>query len=91
LPVFVYDEDLDKFRFLGSSFHLENKVLAFRGWSKERIRDIYEEMQARTEILNYLADNFPSYTDVFKTMITARNLGVWEVHRRVKEMEVPWV
>jgi flagellar protein FlaI len=31
LPTFTYDEDLDKFRFMGSSFHLENRVLAFRG------------------------------------------------------------
>ncbi len=91
LPTCVYDTDLDKFRFMGSSFHLENKVLAFRGWGKERIRDIYEELHARTEILNYLAENFPSYADVSKTMVTAKNLGIWEVHRKVKEMKVPWV
>ncbi len=91
LPTFTYDEDLDKFRFMGSSFHLENRVLAFRGWGKERIREVYEEMQARADILNYLADNFPSHTDVSKTMVTARTLGIWEVHKRIKEMEVPWV
>jgi flagellar protein FlaI len=91
LPTFTYDEDLDKFRFMGSSFHLENRVLAFRGWGKEKIRSIYEEMQARTDILNYLADNFPSYTDVSKTIITAHTLGIEEVHRRVKERRVPWV
>ncbi|HKM59257.1 MAG TPA: type II/IV secretion system ATPase subunit [Candidatus Bathyarchaeia archaeon] len=91
LPTCIYDADLDKFRFMGSSFHLENKVLAFRGWGKERIRDIYEELQARAEILNYLAENFPSYTEVSKTMITARNLGIWAVHRKIKEMKVPWI
>ncbi len=91
LPTFTYDEDVDKFRFMGSSFHLENRVLAFRGWGKDKIRNIYEEMQARAEILTYLADNFPSHTEVSKTMVTARTLGIWEVHHRVKEMEVPWV
>lgn len=91
LPTFTYDEDTDKFRFMGSSYHLENKVLAFRGWNKERIKDIYEEIQVRAEILDYLAINFPSYADVTKTMITARNAGIMEVHRRVREMGAPWI
>jgi flagellar protein FlaI len=91
LPIFIYDDDLDQFRFMGSSFHLENRVLAFRGWGEDRIRDIYEEMKARAEILNYLAENFPMHSEVSKTMTTAKTLGIWEVHRRIKEMKVPWV
>jgi archaeal flagellar protein FlaI len=90
LPTFMYDEDLDRFRFTGSSFHLENKILSFRGWGKDRLRELYEEMQARADILSYLADNYPSYSDVWKTVIAVRNEGVWQVHRRVKEMLVPW-
>ena len=90
LPTFTYDEDLDKFRFLGSSFHLENRVMAFRGWGKERIREMYAELQVRAEILDYLAENFPSFGDVAKTMTAVRNLGIWEVHRKIKEMKVPW-
>ncbi len=91
LPTFTYDEDVDKFRFSGSSFHLENRVLAFRGWGEDRIRDVYEEMKARAEILEYLAQNYPSHTEVSQTMTAARTLGIWEVHRKVKEMKVPWV
>jgi flagellar protein FlaI len=91
LPTFTYEEDVDQFRFTGSSFHLENRVLAFRGWGQDRIQDIYEELKARAEILSYLADNFPTHSEVSKTMNTARTLGIWEVHRRVKEMKVPWV
>jgi flagellar protein FlaI len=91
LPTFMYDGNLDKFRFTGSSFHLENRVLMFRGWGKERLRELYEEMQARAEILSFLAENFPSYTDVWKTIVAVRNLGVWSVHRKIKEMEVPWL
>lgn len=91
LPTFMYDGNLDKFRFTGSSFHLENRVLTFRGWGKERLRELYEEMQARAEILSFLAENFPSYTDVWKTIIAVRNLGVWKVHRKIKEMEVTWL
>jgi len=91
LPTFTYDEDVDQFRFTGSSFHLENRVLAFRGWGQDRIQDIYEELRARAEILNYLADNFPTHSEVTKTMNAVRTLGVWEVHRRVKELRTPWV
>jgi len=91
LPTFMYDEDLDKFRFMGSSFHLENRVLAFRGWGEDRIRDLYKELKAREEILNYLAEYYPTHSEVTQTMTAARTLGVWEVHRRVKEMKVPWV
>jgi hypothetical protein len=69
---------------------METKVLGFRGWGKERLRELYDEMRARADILSFLADNFPSYTDVWKTMIAVRNQGVWEVHRKIKEMKLPW-
>jgi flagellar protein FlaI len=90
LPAFMYDADMDQFRFLGSSYHMESKVLAFRGWGKERLKELYDEVQVRAEILNFLAENFPSYSDVWKTVIAVRNEGVWTVHRRIKEMKVPW-
>lgn len=90
LPTFMYDADIDQFRFMGSSFHMESKVLSFRGWGKERLRELYDEIQARAEILSFLAENFPSYTDVWKTIIAVRNQSVWEVHRKIKEMKVPW-
>jgi flagellar protein FlaI len=90
LPIFIYDPDLDHLRFMGSSFHLETKVLTFRGWGKERLRELYDEMKARAEILTFLAENFPKYTDVWKTVIEARNKGIWSVYRKVKEMKVPW-
>ncbi len=90
LPTFMYDADIDQFRFMGSSFHMESKVLSFRGWGKDRLRSLYDELQARAEILSFLAENFPSYIDVWKTVIAVRNQGVWEVHRKVKEMKVPW-
>ncbi|MEM3783665.1 MAG: type II/IV secretion system ATPase subunit [Candidatus Bathyarchaeia archaeon] len=90
LPTFIYDADLDRLRFMGSSFHLETKVLTFRGWGKERLKELYDELKARAEILNFLAENFPRYTDVWKTCIAVREKGVWEIYRRVKEMRVPW-
>ncbi|MEM2995143.1 MAG: type II/IV secretion system ATPase subunit [Candidatus Bathyarchaeia archaeon] len=90
LPTFIYDADLDVLRFMGSSYHLETKVLTFRGWGKERLRELYEELKARAEILSFLAENFPRYSDVWATVIAVREKGVWEVYRKVKEMKVPW-
>jgi flagellar protein FlaI len=90
LPSFLYDSALDKMRFMGSSFHLETKVLAFRGWGKDRLRELYDEMRARAEILSFLAEKFPKYSDVWRTVIEVKNKGVWEVHRRVKERKTPW-
>ncbi|MGQ9539162.1 MAG: type II/IV secretion system ATPase subunit [Candidatus Bathycorpusculaceae bacterium] len=90
LPTFIYDADLDRLRFMGSSFHLETKVLTFRGWGKERLRELYDELKARAEILRFLSENFPRYTDVWKTCIAVREKGVWEVYRRIEEMRIPW-
>jgi flagellar protein FlaI len=91
LPTFMYNEDSDEFRFSGSSYHLENKVLKSRGWGQDKLKDLYDEMSARAEILTYLANNYPTHTEVAKTMMAARTIGIWEIHRRVKEMKVPWV
>jgi len=90
LPTFVYDPKLDDLRFMGSSYHLETKVLTFRGWGKERLREIYREMEARAEILRFLSAKYPRYTDVWRTVIETRNKGVWNVYGRVKEGKAPW-
>jgi len=90
LPTFIYDSDLDQLRFTGSSFHLETKVLSFRGWSKDRLKELYSEMRARAEILSFLSKNFPRYLDLWKTVIAVQNRGVWEAYRKVKEMKPPW-
>jgi len=90
LPTFNYDPDTDHLRSVGSSFLLESKVLDFRGWGKEKIKDLYEELKARTEILRYLSENYPRYVNVWKTVITVQNNGVQEAYDRVKEGKIPW-
>jgi len=90
LPTFLYDPGMDRLRFMGSSYHLETKVLTFRGWGKDRLLDLYKEMKARAEILSFLSENFPRYSEVWRTIIEVQNKGVWEVYRKVKEMKVPW-
>lgn len=90
LPTFVYDPDTDSLRALGLSHMLETKVLEFRAWGKEKIPELYKEMRARAEILSYLAQNYPSFVDVWKTVIRVQNEGVWGVYERVKEGKIPW-
>ncbi|MCX8178105.1 MAG: type II/IV secretion system ATPase subunit [Candidatus Bathyarchaeota archaeon] len=90
LPVFLYDFDQDKIRFTGSSFHLETKVLTFRGWGRERLKELYDEMMARADILRFLSEKYPSYSDLWKTSIAVRDKGVWEVHEKIKEGKAPW-
>ena len=90
IPTFVYDTDTDRLRVLGSSYMLETKVLEFRAWGKERIPEIYKEMQARAEIFSYLSQNYPRFVDVWKTVVKVQNEGVWGVYEKVKEGKIPW-
>jgi flagellar protein FlaI len=90
IPTFVYDTDTDHLRALGSSYMLETKVLEYRAWGKERIPDLYKEMRARAEIFSYLAQNYPRFVDVWKTVVRVQNEGVWGVYERVKEEKTPW-
>jgi len=90
LPVFLYDPNMDQLRFTGSSFHLETKVLTFRGWGKDRIRELYQEMEARAEILRYLSEKAPSFGDVWRTVTAVQRDGVWRVYGKVREGKMPW-
>jgi flagellar protein FlaI len=90
IPTFVYDTDTDRLRVLGSSYMLETKVLEFRAWGKEKIPELYKEMQVRAEIFSYLSQNYPRFVDVWKTVVKVQNEGVWGVYERVKEGKIPW-
>ncbi len=90
LPSFIYDADRDQLMFLGSSFLLETKVLPFRGWSRSRLDELYEEMKIRAEIIRFLADKHPSYVDVFKTVIAVERFGLDEVYKKIRAGRLPW-
>lgn len=90
LPTFIYDADLDSLNFLGSSFLMELKVLPFRGWAKERLPDLYEELKIRAKILHYLSENLPSYLDVWRTVIETEHRGVDEIYKRIRHGDPPW-
>jgi len=47
-------------------------------------------MRARAEIFSYLAQNYPRFVDVWKTVVRVQNEGVWGVYERVKEEKTPW-
>ena len=91
LPVFLYDADSDSLRFLGSSYLMETKVLPFRGWGRERLPELYEELRRRAEIIRCLKERYPSYLDVWKTVIAVERYGVDPVYKRAVEGEPPWI
>jgi len=90
IPTFMYDPDTDHLRALGSSYMLENKVLEFRAWGKDKIPELYKEMRVRAEIFSYLSQNYPRFVDVWKTVVKVQNEGVWNAYERVKEGKIPW-
>ena len=90
LPIFIYDADVDSLNFLGSSYLIEMKVLPFKGWEKNRLPELYEELRIRAEILRHLSENLPSYLDVWRTAIETEHSGVGEVHKRILEGKTPW-
>jgi len=91
LPTFIYDSDEDVHRFLKMSFLLENIVLRFRGWGKERLEELYREMEVRSEILRYLAEEHPRYSDVCKTVVEVSKRGPEEVLRAIREGDTSWL
>jgi len=91
LPVFVYDADKDELRFTGSSILLEAKVLPYRGWGTDKIPKLYEELRVRAEILKFLSENYPSFRDVWKTVIEVENRGVESVYKDIKGGVLSWL
>ena len=57
---------------------------------KERLPELYEEMEKRAVILQYLAEKHASYTDVFRTVAEVNRRGVDVVYRRILRGDKPW-
>jgi len=91
IPTFIYDPDADTHNFMKLSFLLENVVLPFRGWGKERLPDLYREIEVRKEIIKYLAERRPRYRDVWRTVIEVDRVGVDRVYEALREGEPSWI
>jgi len=91
LPTFMYDPDTDTHNFMKISFLLENVVLPFRGWGKERLPELYKELEMRKEILSYLAEKHPRYMDVWRTIIEIDRRGINDVYSMIEKGEAPWI
>lgn len=91
LPTVIYDPDTDSHDFMKMSYLLENVVLRFRGLGREKLHELYEELEMRKEILRYLVEKRPRYMDVFKTVVEVNGRGVKEVYKHIKEDETPWL
>jgi flagellar protein FlaI len=90
LPVFLYDADDDSLRFMETSYLLETRVLPYRGWGKERLPELYDEMERRADIIRCLKERYPSYADVWRTVIAVERSGVDSVYERAVRGKPPW-
>ena len=90
MPSFIYDFDRDSISFTGASLLLEYKVLSARGWGRDKLPNLYEELMKRAKILEYLAENHPKYEHVFKTVNEVNRRGVSHVYERIMRGEKPW-
>ncbi len=79
VPSFTWDPVSDKFQFSGrgASYLLEEKIATLKGIPRNRLNEIYEELELRRMYLQMLADkNIVNYFDVYKAVVRAYSLGI---------------
>jgi len=90
LPTFIYDPNRDKLDYTGMSMLLETKVLSYRGWGREKLDQLYRELEMRAEIIEWHMNNAPRYLDLWKTMIEIGKTSIETVHQKIRRGEKPW-
>ncbi|QIW22712.1 flagellar protein FlaI [Sulfolobus sp. S-194] len=89
IPSFTYDATEDKIIFAGrgSSYLIENKIAIRRGVSRKNIGILYDELNLRAEFLKNLVEKkIFNYFDVWAYVLKARQLGLEEAVRYVKNI-----
>lgn len=90
LPTYIYDPDTDKLNYTGMSYLLEAKVLPARGWSRDQLPKLYDELSKRTAIIKWHSENAPRYLDLWRTVIEVNSIGVDQVYEKIMKGEKPW-
>ncbi|NHV97286.1 MAG: Flp pilus assembly complex ATPase component TadA [Thaumarchaeota archaeon] len=94
IEIFTWDPLTDVFLFRGegTSYLLENKLAVFYGYSKREVREIYNHLRMRAELLRLLAEaGVTDYFDLWFTLKTIKALGIeraLELMRKGKLLEV---
>jgi flagellar protein FlaI len=94
IEIFTWDPLTDAFLFRGegTSYLLENKLAVFYGYSKREVREIYNHLRMRAELLRLLAEaGVTDYFDLWFTLKTIKALGIeraLELMRKGKLLEV---
>jgi len=94
IEIFSWDPLTDTFIFRGegTSYLLENKLAVFYGYSKREVREIYNHLRMRAELLRLLAEaGVTDYFDLWFTLKTIKALGVeraLELMQKGKLLEV---
>ncbi|MEM4332749.1 MAG: ATPase, T2SS/T4P/T4SS family [Nitrososphaerota archaeon] len=84
VEVFAWNpvDDSFEFRGEGTSYLLEEKIAKMRGVPRHRLREIYAELNRRTEFLQRLVDaGVLDYKQVYRAVAAAYNLGLEEAVR----------
>ena len=87
VEVFSWNPAEDSFEFSGpgTSYLLDEKIAVMRGLSGHQVRKVYEELQMRAEILEFmLMLGITDYWDVWKNLKWIHNVGIERAHHRYK-------
>jgi len=79
IEVFSWDPLTDTFLFRGegTSYLLENKLAVYFGYSKREVREIYNHLYMRAELLKLLAEaGVTDYFELWYTLKTIKALGI---------------
>lgn len=84
VEVFTWNpvDDVFEFRGEGTSYLLEEKIAKMRGIPRNRLREVYAELNRRAAFLQRLADaGVLDYAQVYRAVAAAYNLGLEEAER----------
>ena len=88
VEVITWEPSTDSFEFrgLGSSYLLENKIAVMKGISKYELKKIYEELELRAKILEYMLKlGILDYYEVWRNLVWIHNVGVEEAYEKLRQ------
>jgi len=88
VEVLVWEPSTDSFEFrgMGSSYLLETKIAIMKGISKYELRKIYEELELRAKILEYMVKlGISDYYDVWRMLVWIYNVGIKKAYEKLRQ------
>lgn len=89
IEVFSWEpsKDIYEFRGVGSSYLLETKIAAMKGISGYEIKKIYEELELRAKILDFMVKlEIFDYYEVWQNLTWIYNVGLEQAYHKYRKM-----